>query len=148
MLKLKRCLILISMFLLFLNCGGVKRESYQELKIGNPEKKTGYVLYDGKEGHAYFIEKKHIDLKRLSKHGIAVLKNKPDYVIILRTGLSKFRESEYLSLTLCNKDERLIIKKSDFLYERYCFVRLEDYNFYVVLREYKDSIQRLIFCQE
>lgn len=109
---------------------------------------SGYLIYDGKKGVANFLEMDSINIEKLSKRDISKLICNSTNIILLRKGLENYRDSELLSLTLCNKDQRLIVKNSELLFSRFYIVRLENFLFYRVNRKYKDSKQRLLFCKK
>jgi hypothetical protein len=120
----------------------------ESLKIGDITNMSGYLIYDGKKGVANFLEMGSINFEKLSKRDISKLICNSTNIILLRKGLENYRDSELLSLTLCNKDQRLIVKNSELLFSRFYIVRLENFLFYRVNRKYKDLKQRLLFCKK
>ena len=109
---------------------------------------SGYLIFDGKKGIAYFAEINNINIEKLSKTKIKKLIDNSSNVILLRKGLNHYQNSEFISLTLCNKDQRLIVNNSKLLFDKFYIVKLDNFSFYKVNRKYDDSKQRLLFCEE
>lgn len=133
---------------LSLRCNNNRKDINEFTKIIDSINVKGYLFYDGKKGFANFLEIKKLNIEKLSKKDISKLTCNSTNIILLRKGLKDYRNSQFLSLTLCNKDERLILKNSDLLFKRYYIVRLDDFIFYKVNRKYKDLKQRLLLCKE
>jgi hypothetical protein len=124
--------------------------SKQPLNLGSNILMTGYLIYDDSNGRAFFIEEKELtnNLKFNKKRNIKKLINNSTKIILIKGGLERFKESQFLSLTLCNKDERLIVKRSELIFNRYYIVKLENYNFIISDRIYEDNKKRYLFCNE
>lgn len=118
-------------------------------KVGDSINKTGYLIYDSKKEFTSFIESKFIDINNFSKKDIIKMTNQAKYIVLTREGLSKFKESKYISLSLCHiSDKRLVVEQNKLLYKRYYIIYLEDFVFYLSLKNYTDSKQRLFFCKD
>jgi len=118
-------------------------------KVGDSIKKTGYLIYDSREEFTSFIESKSIDINNISKKDIIKMINRAKYIVLTREGLNKFKESKYISLSLCHiNDKRLVVETNNLLYKRFYIVYLEDFVFYSSLKDYPDSKQRLFFCKD
>lgn len=75
--------------------------------------------------------------------------NQAKYIVLIREGLNKFKESEYISLSLCHiRDKRLVVETNKLLYKRFFVIYLEDFVFYSSLKNYSDTKQRLFFCKD
>lgn len=118
------------------------------LEIGDTLSLRGYIIYDNKKGIASLLEMKNLNTKKLSKSDILKLFKISTNIILLRNGLEKYKNSEYISLTLCNKDPRLIVKNNQLLYNRFYIAKLENFLFYKVNRTYIDNKRRLMFCEK
>lgn len=118
------------------------------LEIGDTLSLRGYIIYDNKKGIASLLEMKNLNIKKLSKSDILKLFKISTNIILLRNGLEKYKNSEYISLTLCNKDPRLIVKNNQLLYNRFYIAKLENFLFYKVNRTYIDNKRRLMFCEK
>jgi hypothetical protein len=125
-----------------------KTDTNKSLEIGDTLSLTGYIIYDNKKGIASFSEINNLNTEKLSKSNILKLFNISTNIILLRRGLEKYKDSEFISLTLCNKDQKLIVKNNQLLYGRFYIVRLENFLFYKVNRTYIDNKRRLVFCEK
>lgn len=144
--------ILAIMINLFTGCKAlqdkVEVNVNEKLVIGTITNLSGYLIYDGKKGVAHFVEVNSINIEKLTKSNIKKLIDNSSSVILLREGLKNYRHSEFISLTLCNKDPRLIVNNSELLFDRFYIVRLNNFSFYKVNRKYDDAKQRLLFCEK
>ncbi len=155
-LNKRKHIFMFFMFLIFsvisLGCSSshknITLNPNQDFKIGDTINMSGYLIYDGKKGIALFLEKEALNIERLSKDDIFKLISESTNIILIRDGLEKYRNSEFISLTLCNKDERLIVKKKELLFNRFYIVKLENFTFYKVSKKYEDSKSRFLLCKE
>jgi hypothetical protein len=117
-------------------------------KVGDSIRKTGYLIYDSKKEFISFIESDSIDINSFSRRNIINMTNQAKYIVLLREGLNKFKESRYISLSLCHvSDKRLVVEINNLLYKRFHVVYLKDYAFYLSMKDYADKKQRLFFCK-
>lgn len=141
------CLI-ISTNLLFVNCQTnniSKNHQYEKLNVGDSITKSGILIFDSKSGMAYFSENNTTSLS--SKNKINKIIKDSKYLILLRKGLNTHSTSDYLTLSLCANDSRLIVNMKQLLFDRYAIIKLDNFVFYKINREYKDKKTRLIICE-
>lgn len=150
LLKLNRRLFLtfVTVFLfLFISCQTKKdlpKSKYKTTIISDTIKVNGSLIFDSKDGLAYFLE--NTTLVPKSKHQIKNQIKEANYHVLLRRGLNTYTTSNYLNLTLCNSDKRLKVNLKELFFNRYAIIKLNDFTFYKVDGKYEDSKERLIIC--